>query len=134
MKGGRLKYCYNFLGIRYFYVESTTPLEQGEHQVRMEFAYDGGGPGKGGTATLYVDGKKVSEGRVDATAAAIFSADDGCDVGRETGAPVSEDYGAHNNAFNGVIRGVQLAIGKDAAAADHLVTPEQAMAVAMARQ
>ena len=133
-KGGRLKYCYNLLGIRYFYVESSTPLQSREHQVRMEFAYDGGGPGKGGTATLYLDGKKVGEGRVDATAAAVFSADDGCDVGRDTGSPVSEDYGPRNNAFNGVIKGIQLAIGKDAAAADHFVTPEQALAVAMARQ
>ncbi len=133
-KGGRLKYCYNLMGIKYFYVESRTPLEKGEHQVRMEFAYDGGGPGKGGTATLYVDGKKVGEGRVDATAAAVFSADDGCDVGRETGAPVSEDYGPRNNAFNGVIKGVQLAIGKDAAAADHLVTPDHGLAIARARQ
>jgi arylsulfatase len=133
-KHGRLKYCYNLLGIRYFYVEATAPLTTGEHQVRMEFAYDGGGLGKGGTATLYVDGKKAGEGRVDATAAAVFSADDGCDVGRETGAPVSEDYGPRDNAFNGIVRGVQLAIADAAKAVDHLVTPEQAMAIAMARQ
>jgi|RhiMethySRZTD1v2_1073278.scaffolds.fasta_scaffold07372_5 arylsulfatase A-like enzyme len=133
-KGGRLKYCYNLLGIRSFYVESSQPLDKGEHQVRVEFAYDGGGPGKGGTATLYVDGTKVAEGRVDATAAAVFSADDGCDVGRDTGSPVSEDYGPRNNAFNGLVKGVQLAIAEGAKAADHRVTPEQAVAVAMARQ
>ena len=52
----------------------------------MEFAYDGGGLGKGGTATLYLDGEQVGEGRVDATAAMIFSADDTCDVGVEGGA------------------------------------------------
>ena len=131
---GRLKYCYNLLGIRYFYVDSSQPLNAGAHQVRMEFAYEGGGPGKGGTATLYVDGKKAGEGRVEATAAGVFSADDGCDVGRDTGSPVSEDYGPRNNAFNGVIKGIQLAIAEDAKAADHLVTPEQALAVAMARQ
>jgi arylsulfatase len=133
-KRGRLKYCYNLLGIRYFYVEAATPLSQGEHQVRLEFSYDGGGPGRGGTATLFVDGRRVGAGRVDATAAAVFSADDGCDVGRETGAPVSEDYGPRNNAFNGIVKGVQLAIAEDAEAADHLVLTEHAMAVAMARQ
>ena len=37
------------------------------HQVRMEFGYDGGGLGKGGTVELFVDGTKVGEGRVDAT-------------------------------------------------------------------
>jgi arylsulfatase len=42
-------------------------IPAGEHQVRMEFAYDGGGLGKGGTVTLYVDGEQVAEGRVDGT-------------------------------------------------------------------
>lgn len=133
-KGGKLTYCYNLLGLKHFIVETDTPLAPGMRQVRMEFAYDGGGMGKGGLATLYVDGQKVGEGRVDATAAMVFSADDGLDVGRDTGAPVSPDYGPRGNAFNGVVRGVQLAIADDAAAADHLVHPEHALAVAMARQ
>src|SRR5580700_3609676 len=133
-KGGKLKYCYNFLGIYQFYAESTSTLTPGEHQVRMEFAYAGGGLGKGGTATLYVDGKKVGEGKVAATAAMIFSADDGCDVGVDTGSPVSPDYGARGNRFNGVIKGVQLAIAEDAVSLDHLVSPEEAVRVAMARQ
>jgi arylsulfatase len=100
----------------------------------MEFVYDGGGLGKGGTATLYVDGKKVGAGRIENTAMAVFSADDGCDVGRDTGAPVSPDYGPRDNAFNGVIKGVQLAIAEDGKAADHLVDPDHALEVAMARQ
>jgi arylsulfatase A-like enzyme len=133
-KGGKLKYCYNLLGIQYFYVEADKPLPAGEHQVRMEFTYDGGGLGKGGTATLYVDGKKAGEGRVETTASMVFSADDGCDVGRDTGSSVSQDYGPRGNEFNGVIKGVQLAIAEDAKAADHLVTPEHAIAIAMARQ
>jgi arylsulfatase A-like enzyme len=133
-KGGKLKYCYNLLGIQYFYVEADKPFPAGEHQVRMEFTYDGGGLGKGGTATLYVDGKKAGEGRVETTASMVFSADDGCDVGRDTGSSVSQDYGPRGNEFNGVIKGVQLAIAEDAKAADHLVTPEHAIAIAMARQ
>ena len=92
-KGGKLKYCYNWGGFKHFMVEATTKIPAGEHQVRMEFAYDGGGLGKGGTVTLYTDGKKVGEGNVDATLANVFSADDGCDVGEDTGAPVSPDYG-----------------------------------------
>jgi arylsulfatase len=133
-KGGKLKYCYNLLGIQQFYAESSDVLPPGEHQVRMEFAYAGGGLGKGGTATLYVDGKKVGEGNVAATAAMIFSADDGCDVGVDTGSPVSPDYGAHGNEFSGHVKGVQLAIAKDAESLDHLVTPEDAVRIAMARQ
>ena len=66
-KGGKLKYCYNLFGIQCFYAESSSALTPGDHQVRMEFAYAGGGFGKGGTASLYVDGKKVGEGKVAAT-------------------------------------------------------------------
>jgi arylsulfatase len=133
-KGGKLKYCYNFLGIYQFYAESSDVLPRGEHQVRMEFAYAGGGLGKSGTMSLYVDGKKVGEGKVAATAAMIFSADDGCDVGVDTGSPVSPDYGARGNEFNGVVKGVQLAIAEDAESVDHLVSPEDAIRIAMARQ
>src|SRR4029077_21201430 len=105
-----------------------------QHQVRMEFAYAGGGLGKGGNVTLYTDGKKVGEGVVDATLAMVFSADDGCDVGVDTGAPVSPDYGPQGNAFNGRVKGVQLAIADAAENSDHLVKPEDAIHLAMARQ
>ena len=133
-KGGKLKYCYNFLGIQQFYAESASALPPGKHQVRMEFAYDGGGLGKGGTATLYVDGKKVGEGKVAITAAMVFSADDGCDVGVDTGSPVSPDYGSRGNEFSGHVNGVQLAIAEASESVDHLVSPEEAIRVAMARQ
>jgi hypothetical protein len=133
-KAGKLKYCYNFLGIKYFHVQADTPLPAGSHQVRMEFAYEGGGMGKGGDVTLFVDGKPVGKGRIDLTAAVIFSADDGLDIGRDTGAPVADDYAAGDNVFTGVVRGVQLAIAGSAEREDHVVSPEEAVRVAMARQ
>lgn len=133
-KGGKLKYCYNLIGVQHFFAESADAIPPGSHQVRMEFAYAGGGPGKGGTVSLFINSKKVGEGAVGATAPSVFSADDGCDVGCDTGAPVSPDYGPRGNAFNGVIKGVQLAIGEDAEHADHHVSPEEALRVALARQ
>jgi arylsulfatase A-like enzyme len=133
-KDGRLKYCYNLLGINYYYAEMTPPLPPGTCQVRVEFKYDGGGLGKGGTVSLFVDGKKAGEGRVAATAPFVFSADDGLDVGEDSGAPVSPDYGATDNEFNGRIRGIQLAIAEAAEEADHLVSPEHAVHIAMSRQ
>ena len=133
-KGGKLKYCYNVAGIHYFYVEAASPLPAGEHQVRMEFAYAGGGLGKGGQVTIFVDGKKVGEGAIPLTQAIIFSADDGCDVGEDSGSPVSQDYGSRGNAFNGRVKGVQLAIAEAAENLDHLVSPEEAIRIAMARQ
>jgi hypothetical protein len=131
-KGGRLKYCYNLLGIRRFYVESDRALPAGDHQVRMEFAYDGGGLGKGGAATLYIDGEPVGQGRVDATAAMIFSADDTCDVGSEGGAVVTDDYGPHDNAFTGEVKWVQLDAGAEDA--DHFIDADERLKIAMARQ
>ena len=133
-KGGKLKYCYNVAGVNHYFAESAGPLPSGRHQVRMEFAYAGGGLGKGGKVTLYVDGKKVGEGTVPITQAMVFSADDGCDVGEDTGAPVSPDYGPLGNGFNGRVLGVQLAIAEAAQEADHLVSPEDAIRLAMARQ
>jgi arylsulfatase A-like enzyme len=133
-KGGKLKYCYNLLGIQHFFAESAQPIPPGDHQVRMEFKYSGGGMGKGGTATLFVDGKKVGEGQIGATAAMIFSADDGCDIGMDTGSPVSPDYGPQGNEFTGRVKGVQIAIADAAENADHLITAEEVIRVAMARQ
>jgi arylsulfatase len=133
-KGGKLKYCYNVAGVHHYFTESDAPIPAGDHQVRMEFAYAGGGLGKGGKVTLYIDGKKVGEGDVPLTQAMIFSADDGCDVGEDTGAPVSPDYGSHGNAFNGKVKGVQLAIAEAAEDLDHLISPEDAIRIAMARQ
>lgn len=132
-KDGKLKYCYNVAGVNHYYVESANPIPSGEHQVRMEFAYAGGGLGKGGKVTLYVDGKKVGEGDVAMTQANVFSADDGCDVGEDTGAPVSPDYGPVGNAFNGTVKGVLLSIA-EGENVDHLVDPEEAIRIAMARQ
>ncbi len=133
-KNGKLKYCYNWGGFKTFIIESKDPLPAGQHQVRMEFAYAGGGPGKGGKVTLYTDGKKVGEGNVEATLATIFSADDGLDVGEDSGAAISPDYGPVGNHFNGEVKGVQLSIADDPNNSDHLVKPEDAIAAAMGRQ
>jgi arylsulfatase A-like enzyme len=131
---GKPKYCYNLLGVQRFYVQGDKAIPAGQHQVRMEFTYDGGGLGKGGTVTLFLDGEKVGEGRVEATAAMIFSADDTCDVGSEGGAVVSEDYGPRGNEFTGEVNWVQIDLDEAAEDLDHLITPEERLHIAMARQ
>jgi len=133
-KAGKLKYCYNYGGFKRYYVESAAPIPTGDHQVRMEFAYSGGGIGKGGKVSLFIDGKPVGEGCVEATLAMVFSADDGLDVGEDSGAPVSEDYCPRDNAFNGRIKGIQLSIADAAENPSHEVSPEDAIRVAMGRQ
>ena len=98
----------------------------------MEFAYDGGGLGKGGTVTLYVDGAKVGEGRVEGTVPMAFSADETTDVGSDTATPVSDDYGPKTSTFTGRVRWVQIDLGVDDN--DHLITPDERLRIAMARQ
>ncbi|MFN8663196.1 MAG: arylsulfatase [Thermomicrobiales bacterium] len=129
---GRLTYCYNYFGIDITRIGADTPLPAGTHQVRMEFAYDGGGTGKGGAVTLYVDGARVGDGRVEATEPTVFSGDESCDVGREFGSPVSPDYGPRGNAFTGSVTWVQIDLEGDDH--DHLIAPEERFQVAMAKQ
>jgi arylsulfatase len=131
-KGGKIRYCYNWGGFKHFIIEGATKLPPGEHQVRMEFAYAGGGLGKGGKVTLYLDGKKDGGGDVGATLAMIFSTDDGCDVGKDGGSAVSPDYKPGDNAFNGKVKGVQLSIAEDDG--KHVVDPADAIRMALARQ
>ena len=133
-KDGAPAYCYNHFGLARYKVYGEEPLPAGEHQVRLEFAYDGGGLGKGGTATLYVDGRKVGEGRVDATVPMLFSGDETCDLGSDTGTPVTDDLTSEQTKFSGRVRWVQLDLGDDAADADHLISPEERLRIAMARQ
>ncbi len=129
---GRLKYCYNFFGIEHYYVTAKDPIPAGEHEVRMEFAYDGGGLGKGGDVTLFYDGTAVGSGRVEQTEPMAFSCDEACDVGSDTGSPSSPDYGAHGNKFTGTIDRVIIDIGQDSH--DHLVTAEDKLNISMSRQ
>jgi arylsulfatase A-like enzyme len=133
VKDGKPRYCYNLLGVQRFYVEGDREIPPGTHQVRMEFAYEGGGLGKGGTVTLYIDGEPIGKGTVAATAAVIFSADDTCDVGFEGGALVAEDYPVPTK-FTGEINWVEIDVAESAEDVDHLISPEERLRIAMARQ
>jgi arylsulfatase len=131
---GKPAYCYNLFGLQRFKIYGDTEIPAGEHQVRMEFAYDGGGLAKGGTVSLYVDGNKAGEGRVEATEPMMFSGDETTDVGNDGGTPVSDDHGPKETVFTGRVRWVQLDIDEAAEDLDHLITPEERLRIAMARQ
>jgi arylsulfatase len=93
-------YEYNWFTQARYKVAGTDALPAGPCKVRVEFKYDGGGVGKGGTATLFANDKKVGEGRIEKTVPGRFSADETFDVGMDTGSPVSADY-ASPNRFTG---------------------------------
>jgi Sulfatase len=130
--GGRLAFCYNVLGIQHFVTRSDVPVPGGDHQLRVEFAYDGGGVAKGGDVTLFHDGVPVGAGRVDITQPAIFSADETTDIGYDSGTAVSPDYTCATSRFTGRLRRVQLDLGD--ADEDHFLDPDEWLRIAMARQ
>jgi hypothetical protein len=82
--------------------------------------------------SLYLDGNKIIEGRVEATVPVILSADETADVGRDTASPVSDDYDGESSVFTGTVNWVQIDLGAEDA--DHLILPEERLRVAMARQ
>jgi arylsulfatase len=98
----------------------------------MEFAYDGGGMAKGGAVALFVDGKKVGDGRVEHTVPGPFSADETCDIGTESGSPVTTDYSTR--ALTGEVNWVEIDVGQAAEDADHMLSPEERLRLAMAIQ
>jgi hypothetical protein len=131
---GRLAYCYNMFGLEQYKTYSDAQIAPGEHQVRVEFAYDGGGLGKGGDVALFVDGRQVGTGRVAATVPMVFSADETTDLGEDTGTAVSDDYAPGASSFNGKVNWVQIDIAEAAENADHFISPEERLRIAMARQ
>ena len=132
-KDGKLKYCYNFYSIDETFIETEEPLASGTHQIRLEFAYDGGGLAKGGDMTLYVDGQQVGEARIEQTEPFGYSGDETVDLGNDFCSPVTKDYPAEKK-FNGEVNWVEFAIDKDAEDLDHLITAEERFKIAMAKQ
>lgn len=93
LKDGKPAYTYNFLGLKSFTIAAKKAIPAGKATIRFEFAYDGGGLAKGGIGTIFVNDKKVAEGRIERTQPMIFSADEGADVGEDGETPVTESYG-----------------------------------------
>ena len=130
-KAGRAGFVYNLLGMQEFVTQAGEEIAPGRHQVRAEFAYDGGGLAKGGDVTLYYDGRCVGTGRVDQTQPLVFSADETTDIGDDYGMPVSTEY-AEASRFNGRIDVVQIDVGADDHS--HLIDPVEVARIAISRQ
>ena len=111
VKDGVPAYDYNFLGLQHTSIVSSKPLPAGKATIRFDFASDGGGPGKGGVGTLYVNDEQVAQGRIEHTQAGLFSADETADVGIDLGTPVVESIGAEaKSRFTGHIPKVTVEV------------------------
>jgi arylsulfatase len=112
MKDGKPSYVYNFLGMARYTIAAPQALLPGPATVTLDFVYDGGGLGKGGMATLLVNGKPVANGRVEKTQPNIFSADETADVGIDNQTPVALGIGiGAETRFTGRINKITLEVG-----------------------
>jgi arylsulfatase len=127
-------YCYNLMGLQVTKVAGVEPLTAGSHRVVMSFAYDGGGPARGGDIALTVNGETVATGRLERSVPLVFSLDETCDVGHDSGLPVSDDYTSHGSAFTGEVKTVLIELADGEADFNHLVDPQLRLSTALARQ
>jgi arylsulfatase len=111
MKEGKVKFAYNWLDAERYTIAATEKVPAGKATIRYEFAYDGGPPGSGGVGTIFVNDKKVAEGKIANTVGYAFGLDEGADVGVDQETPVTEDYPVGiANSFNGRIRSVTIQV------------------------
>jgi len=112
MDGGKPAYTYNWFGLERFTIVSPKAINKPNAEIKLQFDYDGGGNGKGGLATLYVDGEKVAEGRVDKTEPLLYSADETADVGVDEATQVADKVfkDVHDSEFTGHVTKVTISI------------------------
>jgi hypothetical protein len=118
--------------VQMFITDADHPVPAGEHQVRAEFAYDGGGLAKGGTVTLYYDGEHVGEGKIAVTEPMLFTATETAEVGRELGTPIVAGTSPNDTEFTGEIKWVELSTGEDDHT--HMLDPDSIMQMLMSKQ
>jgi arylsulfatase len=89
---GKPVFHYSSCDVAPYEVAGRDALTPGKHIIKMDFVYDGGGIGKGGTAAISVDGREVAQGRIEKTVPIRISPEEGLDVGEDTGTPVNLSY------------------------------------------
>jgi arylsulfatase len=115
LRDGRPTFVYNFLALERPTFEAQQPLAKGKHTIEVDFAYDGGGIGKGGTITLKADGRKVAGGRLQRTVPIQFAIFEGLDIGMDSGSPIDFTYSL---PFKFTGRIVKVTVALKAAAAE----------------
>ncbi|MGB5161952.1 MAG: arylsulfatase [Thermoanaerobaculia bacterium] len=112
MDGGKPAYTYNWFGLESYTIASPKAIKKPNAEIKLQFDYDGGGTGKGGLATLYVDGEKVAEGRVERTEPGVYSADETADVGRDEATQVADKVfkDVDDSEFTGYVTNVTISI------------------------
>jgi len=112
MNNGKPAYTYNYFGIESYTVASSKKISIPNAEIKLVFEYDGGGNGKGGIATIFVDGEEVAKGRVEKTQPAVFSADETADVGLDDATQVADKVfkDLNDSKFTGFVKDVTISI------------------------
>ncbi|AYC32393.1 arylsulfatase [Pseudomonas cavernae] len=92
LQQGKLVGAHNHIDFDHYRIVSTGTVPAGTVTLAMDFKYDGGGMGKGGTLTLYANGKKIGEGHIEKTTPFKYSTFEGQDIGEDSGTPVELSY------------------------------------------
>jgi arylsulfatase len=124
-------FCYNLFGIERTHIRSDQPAPEGEHTIKAEFRYDGGGLGRGGSVILTIDDQTTGSGRIERTEPIGFGYEP-TDIGRDILSPVTDDYPDGDTAFTGTLNWIELQSGDDSH--DHLIKPADFFRVAMYKQ
>ncbi|MGO9752067.1 MAG: hypothetical protein ACLP22_11265 [Solirubrobacteraceae bacterium] len=132
MHDGAARFAYNLLGVNVFLTDAERPVPAGEHQVRAEFAYDGGGLAKGGTVTLYYDGEQAGEGKIALTQPMRFTATETAEIGYELGTTVVPETSPKDTKFTGEIKWVELSTGEDDHS--HMIDPDAIIHMLISKQ
>jgi arylsulfatase A-like enzyme len=114
MDNGKPAYTYNWFGLESYTVTSPNAIDKKNAEIKLVFDYEGGGIGKGGIATIFVDGEKMAEGRIDKTQPAVFSADETADVGKDDATQVADKVfkDVEDSVFTGYVTNVTVSIPK----------------------
>ena len=107
VQNGKPTFHSNYLSLERYTVTSSEALPKGNSTIQFDFAYDGGGLGKGGTGSLFINDKKVGEGRIENTVPFIYAFDESFDVGEDWGTPISPTYKVPFE-FSGIIKQVSI--------------------------
>ena len=116
LRDGKPTFVYNFLGVDRTTFAAKDPLPKGKTTLVVNFAYDGGGFGKGGTVTMTANGNKIAEGRLERTVPIQFSLGEGLDIGPDSGSAVDFTYELPFK-FTGTIEKVEIDLDPTAAQA-----------------
>jgi arylsulfatase len=109
---GKVRFHYNFFGLRRYDVVSPEKLSKGKHSLTIDFTPESNKPGCPADVVLSVDGAAVAKGRIDEQVP-MRCGTECMDVGMDCISPVCADYEEKGLfPFTGTIESVHFEFGK----------------------